>query len=98
MIPMSPLPDWPDYPIITASEAARCLGVDPVSVYRAVERGDIEGYRSGASWLVVTASARAWVKVGHRRQTIRRNPLRSARMKARVVAQNAAKEKKNSAS
>jgi excisionase family DNA binding protein len=73
--------DWPENPVITASEAAGLLGVHRMSIHRAIERGEIVGYRSADIWLVVTASAKAWKKVGHRKLKSYKQPLRSAKMK-----------------
>jgi hypothetical protein len=72
---------WPTTDIMTASHAAQILGVWPVSIRRAIDRGQIEGYRSGKIWLVKTASARQFKKTGHRPREKARRPERSRKMK-----------------
>ena len=51
---------YPDQPVVTAAHAAQLLGVDPMAVYRAMDRGELEGYRSGGTRLVYVRSLRAW--------------------------------------
>jgi excisionase family DNA binding protein len=66
--------------IITTGEAARIKGVDITTIRRALERGDLQGYRSGRTWLVSRRSLEAWTPIGHRPRNAKR-PYRGAWMR-----------------
>lgn len=69
-------------PIITAAEAARKKKVADMTVYRALERGELVGYRSGTTWLVDAASLEAWKpRLPGRPRSKQRRPGRAAALK-----------------
>jgi hypothetical protein len=53
-------PRWPDVPVVTAAHAATLLDTVDMNIYRALDRGELQGYRSGGTRLVYTASLRVW--------------------------------------
>jgi excisionase family DNA binding protein len=53
-------PDWPSVPVITAAHAAALLGIHEETLYRALKRGDLAGYKSGRAQLIFVASLRRW--------------------------------------
>ncbi len=50
----------PHVPVITAAHAADLLELSPETIYRALRRGAIAGYKSGNAQLVYVNSLRAW--------------------------------------
>lgn len=54
-------PDW-----LTVRELAKALRLSRMSVYRAVEAGEIEHYRFGRQIRIRRAAADAYVKQAHR--------------------------------
>ena len=72
---------WPKVPYLTGIEAAKLKGVDPMSIYRAIERGALAGYKSGTIWLVNVQSLAAWEMIGHNPPKTHPRPRRSAQLK-----------------
>ena len=50
--------------VYTVDEVAKILKVHPRTVYRALESGQLEGFRIGASWRVTQEALSAFVKGG----------------------------------
>jgi excisionase family DNA binding protein len=65
--------------LISTRQAADLKGVDITSIRRALERGALQGYRAGWTWLVSRRSLEAWTPIGHRPKKTKR-PYRRAWM------------------
>lgn len=54
----------PDRLFIGAPEAARLLGLDQRTIRRALEKGEVPGFRVGVAWRIPTAWVRAQAGIG----------------------------------
>jgi excisionase family DNA binding protein len=77
------LVDGVKHPVLPAMEVARQRGCFEMTVYRAIEKGDLTGYQVGKTWLVVNdAKLDAWTPPrSGRPKTVHRRPQRSRKMK-----------------
>jgi excisionase family DNA binding protein len=52
---------------MSATEAARFLNLDPRTVLRGLERGEIPGRRVGRRWVVLRSALVAWLSTSERK-------------------------------